>query len=87
MKILLLNLPPNINDVSDYNGVIQPFGLAMISSFLKHHGYDVTLFDAQAYHMKREKIIQYIKELNPKVLGLPLMTNHLPQTIPFLKGF
>lgn len=84
-KVLLLNLPTNIEDISDYNGVIQPFGLAMISSYLKLKGCNVTLLDAQAYHMKREKILRYIQELNPKLIGLPLMTNHLSQTLPFLR--
>lgn len=85
IKTLLLNLPININDVSDYNGVLQPVGLSVISSFLKQQGCNVTLYDAFAYHEKRDNIIAYIKELNPKIIGVTLMTNHLPQTLPFLK--
>ncbi len=85
MKVLLLNLPTDLNDVSNYSGVIQPFGLAVMSSFLKNHAVDVTLFDAQAHHLNRREILNYIKELNPGMVGLPLMTSNLPQTIPFLK--
>ncbi len=85
IKTLLLNLPININDVSDYNGVLQPVGLSVISSFLKQRDCNVTLYDAFGYHEKRDKIITRIKELKPKIIGVTLMTNHLPQTLPFLK--
>ncbi len=85
-KTLLLNLPININDISDYSGVLQPVGLSVISSFLKQQGCNVTLYDAFGYHKKRDNILAYIKELKPEIIGVTLMTNHLPQTIPFLKA-
>jgi len=85
IKTLLLNIPFNINDVSDYNGVLQPAGLSIISSYLKQHGCNVTLYDAFAHHTKKERIIQYIRHINPQILGVTLMTNHLTQTIPFLR--
>lgn len=84
-KTLLLHLPDNIDDVSDYSSVIQPYGLAIISAFLKKHGKDVTLFDAAAYHTERKEILRLIEELRPDILALTLFTSHLPKTIPLLK--
>lgn len=85
IKVLLLSLPENVYDVSHYYHLLSPYGLSLISSFLKQQGCNITLLDAAGHHMKREEIITYVKELNPKILGLTLITNHLPQTIPFLR--
>lgn len=85
IKTLLLHLPVNLVDIHDYDNIIQPYGLAVISSFLKSHGCDVTLYDAHAYHNEKDQIIQFIKELNPTILGLPVYTSQLPQTIHFFK--
>jgi len=85
IKTLLLHLPVNLTDIHDYDNIIQPYGLAVISGFLKSHGCDITLFDAHAYHNEKDQIIQFIKELNPTILGLPVYTSQLPQTIYFLK--
>jgi len=63
-KILLLHLPQNINDVSDYASLLQPYGLAMISSILKQDGCDVTLLDAFAHQKKKQDIIEYVKNVN-----------------------
>jgi radical SAM superfamily enzyme YgiQ (UPF0313 family) len=85
IKTLLLNLPQNVYDVTDYSSLLQPYGLALIASVLKQRGYDVVLFDAFAYRTKRENIINYIYEMKPMVLGIPVMTPDFPQTVPFLK--
>lgn len=85
IKTLLLHLPVNLENVHDYDNIIQPYGLAVISSFLKSQGCDVTLYDAHAYHMKKEHILQFINKVNPSILGLPVYTSQLPQTISFLK--
>lgn len=84
-KILLLTLPENLRNVREYYHLLQPYGLSVISSFLKSKGYDVTLLDAAAHHMTREQILAYIQKMNPGILGLTLITNHLPQTLPFLR--
>lgn len=82
--ILLLNLPINIDDPSDYNSVLQPAGLLSISAFLKQRGLHVILLDAFALHLTKKKILQKIAEIRPDILGITLFTNHLRQAIPFL---
>lgn len=85
MKTLLLNLPFNIYESFDNTNLLQPFGLAMVSSFLKARGFDVTLYDAAAYSNKRKDIIKYTKEIRPQILGLTLVTQQIPQAIHFLR--
>jgi len=85
IKTMFLHLPANINNINDYDNVIQPYGLATMSGFLKHHGCDVTLVDAHAHHYTIKKIFQLIANVRPKMLGLPVFTSQLPQTISFLK--
>jgi len=84
MKTLLLNLPFNIYKAFDNTNLLQPFGLAMISGFLKEKGFDTILYDAAAYNTKREEIIRYVSESNPQILGLTLVTQQMPQAIPLL---
>lgn len=84
MKLLLLNLPKNLDDRYDYDQVAQPLGLACISSFLKDKGLDVTLYDAHAHHLTRAKILAYIHALNPTMIGISVMTYHLPTVASFL---
>lgn len=85
VKTLLLNLPQNTFDVKDYAALLQPYGLALVSSSLKQDGYDVTLLDAFAYQIKLEDIIKYVFEMKPKVMGMSVMTPNLPQVVHFLK--
>jgi len=68
----------------DNTNLLQPFGLAMVSGFLKENGFNTILYDAAAYNTKREEIIRYVMEINPQILGLTLVTQQIPQAIPFL---
>ena len=85
LKTLLLNLPWNLDDVTDCDSVAQPYGLAVISSLLKSNGLDVTLYDANAHHTERQRLVEYVNDLKPDIIGTTLYTCHLPQTISFLK--
>ncbi|MDC0335726.1 B12-binding domain-containing radical SAM protein [Pseudodesulfovibrio sp.] len=84
MKTLLLQLPKNLDKRYDYDQVAQPLGLACISSYMKSQGKDVVLFDAHAHHMDREQILDYVAELAPDLVGLSIMTYHLPAIMSFL---
>lgn len=85
MKTLLLNLPFNIYNAYENTHLLPPFGMAMLSSFLKERGLDITFHDAAAHFMSRNNIIKYIEELAPQVLGLSLVTHQIPQAIPLLR--
>jgi radical SAM superfamily enzyme YgiQ (UPF0313 family) len=85
IKTLLLRLPQNLNNVYDHAGILHPYSLSIISSFLKQHHRNVTLFDAAVNNLKRKAIVEYVKELNPNILGITIISQHLPHTIDFLK--
>ncbi len=63
----------------------QPIGLASISAFVKRKGFDVTLFDAHAFHMERKQIMEYVRSVNPVIIGLSVMTYQLPMIVSFLQ--
>ncbi|MDR4504193.1 MAG: B12-binding domain-containing radical SAM protein [Candidatus Scalindua sp.] len=85
VKTLLLHLPQNLDDVSDYAALLQPYGLAMVSSVLKQNGCDVVLLDAFAQQKSRDEIIEYVKSINPDILGITVMTHNVGQTVQFLR--
>ncbi|MEO5370879.1 MAG: B12-binding domain-containing radical SAM protein [Magnetococcus sp. DMHC-1] len=83
-KTLLIHLPINLDNVHDYDNIIQPYGLSVISSFLKHNNQNVILLDAHAHHISRKNIIKYIIQENPDVIGLPIYTSQVPQSVSFI---
>jgi len=85
VNVLLLNVPEDLYDVSNYTSILQNFGLAMISSVLKKHGHNVTLLDAAANGLNRNRIREYFRQLNPKILGITAMTHSLNQIIDLLR--
>ncbi|MBF0439232.1 MAG: cobalamin-dependent protein [Magnetococcales bacterium] len=85
MKLLLINLPKNLDNRYDYDLVIQPLGLACIASFLQSKGFDTVLYDANAYHLVRSEILQYIDQIGPDMIGISVMTYQLPIVVSFLR--
>jgi anaerobic magnesium-protoporphyrin IX monomethyl ester cyclase len=85
MKLLLLNLPHDLDDPDNCDSLVQPYGIVVLSSFMKSKGWDTTLYDAHAHGKNGDEIIEYIVDLNPDFIGLTVYTCHLPQIISFLK--
>jgi anaerobic magnesium-protoporphyrin IX monomethyl ester cyclase len=84
MKILLLNLPHDLDDPDNCDSLVQPYGLVVLSSFLKSKGWDTTLYDAHGYGKNGQEILDYIVNLKPDFIGLTVYTCHLPQIVAFL---
>lgn len=84
IKTLLLQIPDNLDNVHDSDSISQPYGLAVISSFLKSNGCDIVLYDANALHIEKERLIKYIVDLAPDIIALTLYSVQLHQTIHFL---
>ncbi len=83
MKILLLNLPVNINDPSDFDTLRAPYGLAMISAVLKRDNWDVDLVDAQALKIGKEELVNLIKKTQPDMIGMTSFTFQLADLVSF----
>jgi len=82
MKTLLLRLP---NDVYKFSGIMHPYSLAIISAVLKRSRKNVILYDAAIYRLDQKRTIEYVLNLRPDILGVTVMTQHLPATTDFLK--
>ena len=61
---------------------LQPLGILHIAALLKHHGFDVTVMDADVDGLTIEEMTARIVESAPDLVGLSLMT---PQLIPALQ--
>ncbi|MBI5558960.1 MAG: radical SAM protein [Deltaproteobacteria bacterium] len=84
LRTLLINLPEDIHEVHYNNHILQPYGLGMISSYLKQCGRDVVLHDACAHATKRKQLLRYIEEEAPNVLGITTMTHGIQQVADLL---
>lgn len=82
MKTLLIRLP---NEVYSFAGIMHPYSLAIISAFLKQNYKDVALFDSAINRLKKSQILEYVKKIKPDILGITIMTQHLPQTVDYLR--
>ncbi|MBU4263821.1 MAG: B12-binding domain-containing radical SAM protein [Proteobacteria bacterium] len=84
LNTLLLRLPLNLDNRFDRTNVLQLYGLAMVSAAMKAAGRQVTLYDAYAYNLTPRKILQYVVQQNPDVIGLTLYTVGLARTLDFI---
>lgn len=85
LRTLLINLPEDIHEVHYNNHILQPYGLGMISSYLKQCGHDVVLHDACAHATKRKQLLRYIEEVGPDILGITTMTHGIQQVADLMK--
>ena len=84
MKTLLLRLPINLDNRYDYEDLMQPYGLACISSMLKNNGCNTVLFDAQAHRLLRHEIIAFIRKNRPDLIGFTAYTSNLLDIVSLL---
>lgn len=82
MKILLI-MPPGLEAVEPFKSAPNkpspflwgfPLGLGYLSAYLKSFGYEVQIIDCLRYGYTLEQVGEKIKEINPDVVGLNIMT-------------
>jgi radical SAM superfamily enzyme YgiQ (UPF0313 family) len=56
-------------------GFLPPLGLATLAAYLIEKGFSVGILDPQIGNISLEQISQYVKENNPKVIGLSTLTS------------
>jgi radical SAM superfamily enzyme YgiQ (UPF0313 family) len=74
MKILL-TLPP-----SDALTVTPPIGIGYIAAVLRQYNYDVSILDPQVESLNLSQFFKKIKEINPDVLGVSILTSTYTQS-------
>ena len=81
MYDVLLLAPP-------YKGMIrEPIGLFYLAKILTRNNISVKIIDLNLDRMNEAKFNEYIKQLQPKILGITSYTFNLYITLDILKGF
>ncbi len=62
-----------------------PIGLASIAAVLLKNGYEVKALDSSAYDLKISQIEEYIKEYQPDLIGMSVMTPLIKQALRISK--
>ena len=84
MKILLI-YPPSLNAVKEMMvqtegegiGHKPPLGIMYIASYLqKYTEHDITLLDAQVQKMDTKQVLEYIKKINPDIIGITCWSDY-----------
>jgi anaerobic magnesium-protoporphyrin IX monomethyl ester cyclase len=77
MQVLLINPPYKkvYKNISDAKGIIPPLGIASIASYIKLHGFNVEILDANATNLDIQKTINTAIEKAPEVIGITATTS------------
>ena len=62
------------SEIGSAGGEQIPLGVYYLASYLKQNNYEVKVTDAEAYKLSSTQIIDEIKELNPKFIGISSTT-------------
>jgi len=94
MRIVLIR-PPERNDINTRlpekinraKGILPPLGIAYIASYLRKHGYDVSILDCEALNLTADDIKEHLFSLGnslnwqPFIVGITCMTSNFPQAL------
>ena len=81
MKITLINPSMNLKKLGRFAGLLEPMpciGLAYIAAALEQHGEDVSVIDMFAEGFGAEKVLSLVKEIQPDVVGMTVLTPSEP---------
>ncbi len=81
MKIALIN--PNL-ETKIYTPWV-PLGLLYIGTVLKENGFNVKILDAAARSYSRQEVINWLKSINPNIVGFSVFTVGFLPTIRLVK--
>ena len=89
LDLLLVN-PSNRTDqfaeLSELATIAQPVGISSIANYIKSKGLSVEVFDAEANGFTVNQTIEYIKDKNPRIMGISAFTTKMTSTIEIIKG-
>lgn len=75
MKIMFITAP-NKRSIINRQGILPPLGLACLSSVLEEKNHEIKILDLQIFGYSPGKILEIIKEFNPRLIGFSFMTPH-----------
>ncbi len=81
MKVLLVNPAMNMKALGKFQGLLEPMpviGLAYIAAVLEKDGHEVKAIDQFTFGMPVPEVIEQLKEFQPDLLGLSMLTPSTP---------
>ena len=63
-----------------------PLGICYLAAVLQQNNISVKILDNPALGLSTNKILQNIRQLNPKIVGITVMSSLLPQTYRLIQG-
>ena len=81
MKVALIN--PNL-ETNIYTPWV-PLGLLYIGTFLKENGFNVNILDAAARSYSRKEVINWLKSIDPEIIGFSVFTVGFLPTIKLVQ--
>ncbi len=83
MKVVLINVAWNPSQMKYMDAI--PLGITYLGTVLKNSGFSVQLLDATAQNWNNEKVLQWVKRVQPDVIGFGVLTLSFLPTIDLLK--
>ena len=81
MKVLLVNPAMNMKALGKFQGLLEPMpviGLAYVAAVLERDGHEVKAIDQFTFGMPVPEVIDQLKEFQPDLLGLSMLTPSTP---------
>lgn len=80
LRVVLVNPPSSFErvygkwDLSALDTYCPPLGLLYIAGYVRQYNHEVHIIDLQTWKYSLDRTVEYIKSLNPDVIGLSAMT-------------
>ncbi len=87
MDVLLFNLAEVLNEKGENQHylvpqmIVPPMGLLYIGQILSENGFSVKIYDQGVTGAKNSEIMEYVKKLNPKIVGFSMMVDNFWTTL------
>ncbi len=83
MKVVLINVAWNPSQMKYLNAI--PLGITYLGTILKNNGFFVQVLDATAKNWNNERVLQWLKRVQPDVVGFGVLTFSFLPTIDLVK--
>ena len=86
-KVLLIQPNYHYQRKSGAWGVNPPIGLAYIAAVLEKNKINVEILDANALNFTVDQVVEYVKKINPTIVGMSILTPAHQYCVDVIKPF
>ncbi len=83
MKVVLINVAWTATNMKYLDAI--PLGITYLGTILKNSGFSVNLLDATARNWDNERVLQWVKRIQPDVVGFGVLTLSFLPTIDLVR--